>query len=142
MSHTLETSSNMTLGPEEFNAHSPIQITCQNNNCCYTWEFTVGEQEWYDQKGFQYPKYCSACKVERRGNKNKNEQKRVQYQNITIKCKDCELNFTWLPRDQAFFAKQNPPFPPPQRCQGCKQQRTPHFLHSHLINTQITILKG
>jgi hypothetical protein len=115
----------MVIGPEDFNTRSSIQLTCQGSDCCYEWEFTVGEQDWYDQKGFQYPKYCHACKAERKHNQG--QQKRTQYKDIIIRCRDCDHDFTWLPRDQAFFAKQNPPFPPPQRCTGCKQARNKRF---------------
>ena len=119
---------NTTIGPDDFNTRSPLELVCQNSSCDYKWEFTPGEQDWYDLRGFQYPKYCAACKAERKHNFSKRGgQTGGRYQDITICCKDCNHDFQWRAKDQAFFAKQQPPFPPPQRCTSCKQDRNQRF---------------
>lgn len=44
-------------------------ITCKM--CGQEFTFTVGEQEWYSERNLNEPKYCKACRAERRKQKEK-----------------------------------------------------------------------
>lgn len=116
----------MVGGPQDYGVYQhDIELHCHQDNCDCKWTFTAGEQEWYDNMGFSYPKNCPACKALKKNNQQRKPQ--PSYQDITITCKDCEHDFQWLARDQAFFAKQKPPFPAPGRCRACKQDRNQRF---------------
>ena len=128
MSQSSSSSNNMVGGPTDFGVYIDIELRCKETGCDCKWTFTSGEQEWYDNKGFEYPKRCAACKAIRKGgNGNNGNPNRVTYSVITITCKDCNHPFDWEAKDQAYFAKQNPPFPRPQRCKSCKQDRNQKF---------------
>ncbi len=60
----------------EQEAKQDKQLVCQN--CQETFEFTAGEQEWFDQKGFTEPKKCKKCRDEARQNRG-NFNKRNDY---------------------------------------------------------------
>jgi len=113
-------------GAEEYGEYADFEITCCEKNCKYVWTFTVGEQKWFDSKGFEYPKRCHACKIEHKSTKRTRPQI-TNYEDMTINCKDCSQFFTWRAKDQAFYAKQTPPFPKPGRCPSCKQKRNEYF---------------
>ena len=121
MSQSSSVSFNMTGGPHDFDVYEDIELSCQQPSCDCKWTFTAGEQQWYDNMGFTYPRKCAACKA------LKKKVKPTTYHDITLTCKDCKHDFQWLARDQAFFAKQNTPFPKPVRCRSCKQDRNQRF---------------
>ena len=128
MSQTSSSSNNMTGGPQDFGVYQDIELSCCEPGCDCKWEFTAGEQDWYTNKGFEFPKRCHACKALKKLNQGSRTQaQRPTYNDITITCRDCNHDFQWLARDQAFFAKQQPPFPPPGRCRSCKQDRNQRF---------------
>lgn len=45
----------------------------------------------------------------------------MDYQDKTLKCKDCGENFTWKSGEQEFFSVKG--FPPPSRCVDCRRKR-------------------
>jgi len=46
-------------------------ITCKEANCGTMFKFTVGEQDWYAEKGFVIPKRCKKCRDKRKAEENK-----------------------------------------------------------------------
>ena len=45
-----------------------IKIVCKD--CCKEFTFTVGEQEFYKEKGFSNPVRCKDCREKRKAEKN------------------------------------------------------------------------
>ena len=45
-----------------------IKIVC--NDCCKEFTFTVGEQEFYKEKGFSNPVRCKDCREKSKAEKN------------------------------------------------------------------------
>ncbi|NLB52265.1 MAG: zinc-binding protein [Syntrophomonadaceae bacterium] len=60
-------------------------LVCQD--CGQDFIFTVGEQEFYQEKGFENePKRCRDCRTNRRNNRSENREPRKMFAAV---CADC-----------------------------------------------------
>jgi len=86
------------------------------SDCSSTFAFTVGEMEWYAEKGLSDPTICKGCRAEKR-------QNRLQAQEL--ECCDCSEFFYFSVKDQIHFKEHG--FAPPKRCRPCQSAKKAAF---------------
>jgi len=86
------------------------------SDCSSSFAFTVGEMEWYAEKGLSDPTICKGCRAEKR-------QNRLQAQEL--ECCDCSEFFYFSVKDQIHFKEHG--FAPPKRCRPCQSAKKAAF---------------
>ena len=86
------------------------------SDCSSTFAFTVGEMEWYAEKGLSDPTICKGCRAEKRQNR---------LQALELECCDCSEFFYFSVKDQIHFKEHG--FPAPKRCRPCQSAKKAAF---------------
>ncbi len=87
----------------------PIALICQNKSCEKAFEWSVGEQAFYQKKGFDQPALCTECREEKKNQRN-----------VTIYCNACNERRTIKKQYIISYRRETGQWSPPQLCKLCE----------------------
>lgn len=97
-----------------------IIVRCKD--CNEDFKFSKGEQRYYKDRGLEnVPVRCERCRKERNNNR-KRSINTDGFKDRVIKCKDCNKEFTFTAKEQAFY-KIKGLTSIPVRCNECRNKK-------------------
>ena len=100
---------------------SDMSLNCQD--CTKDFTFSVKDQKYHQDNGYENPKRCEPCRV---------AKKTARPRDLRIDCSDCDKYFWFTVIQQRSFAKNN--WENPKRCTDCTAAKKARTLQPLLIN--------
>lgn len=100
---------------------SDMSLNCQD--CSKDFNFSVENQKYHQENGYENPKRCEPCRV---------TKKTARPRDLRIDCSDCDKYFWFTVIQQSSFAKNN--WENPKRCTDCTAAKKARTLKPLSIN--------
>lgn len=122
----------------ERRARLPPDTFLECRDCEEEFVFSGDDQDRFAQNGWNPPIRCAECRQARKEQRESGvvsedrAERAPKFSDITICCKDCQVNFEFSAVAQKRFAKMD--FAAPVRCDDCRQKKKDSAPKAILIN--------